>query len=92
MKEPTEPEPLAWEETTEDHYFDMLGVLPPAVQKGSDFLVGEPQRHRRCRITNRITPAFDGFIKRGGKCYATSAAVTPLEFDLMRSSLDKQIP
>jgi hypothetical protein len=30
-----------WEETTEDHYYDMLGAVPPFLRSGSAFAVGE---------------------------------------------------
>jgi len=37
--------PIAWEETTQEQFDDMLGCLPPAAMKGNAFLVGEPADH-----------------------------------------------
>jgi hypothetical protein len=37
--------PSQWIETTEDMYFEMLGVLPPRKMVGDSFMVGEPLRH-----------------------------------------------
>jgi hypothetical protein len=33
---------INWIETTEDDYWDMLGVLPPERRRNGWFLVGEP--------------------------------------------------
>lgn len=36
---------MTWKRTTFERYWQMLEVLPPAVQTGAGFLVGEPWRH-----------------------------------------------
>lgn len=90
MQTATEPkveqEKISWQETTESRYDEMLGVVPPEFMEGNDFLLGEPQTHRRCRITGRVSGAYDGFTYKGGKYYATTEAVTPAEFDVLRLS------
>jgi hypothetical protein len=53
-----------WKRCTQARYWDMLEILPPAVQKSHGFLVGEPYTHRTCRITGRADqPAFSAFLE-----------------------------
>lgn len=75
-----------WEKTTEENYERMLCVLPPEFVSGMDFLLGEPQSHRRCRITGAFKAVYAGFTKRGGEYFATSEALTKPEFDVLRLS------
>jgi hypothetical protein len=37
--------PITWAECTKARYWEMLEVLPPAVQRSGGFLVGEPMDH-----------------------------------------------
>lgn len=65
---------ITWVETTEERYYEMLGVLPPASQCGGAFLVGEPMSMRNGAFT------FSAFKKENGKFYASDEAVTFKEF------------
>jgi hypothetical protein len=38
-------EPLFWKDVTEERYYEMLNVLPPAAMHAGAFLVGEPYDH-----------------------------------------------
>lgn len=40
-----EASPTDWIPTTENMYWEMLGVLPPEKMIGTNFLVGEAMRH-----------------------------------------------
>lgn len=51
--------------TTEERYYDMLGVLPPADRTGSGFLVGEPYDHRPCRVNSTVQPTYQAFFQSG---------------------------
>lgn len=68
--------PIEWSEVTEDKYDDMLNVLPPAAWVNGRFLVGEPWDHHA--LSGR--PRYAAFVKRGGKCYASSRPITVKEF------------
>ena len=76
------PEPDAmvtavkWVPTTEKHYYDMLGVLPPASYgDGGAFQVGEPMDHKGGRLT------FSSFKMEGDDNYFESEeALTFKEF------------
>jgi hypothetical protein len=61
---------IRWIETTEERYYEMLGVLPPASQAGAAFQVGEPMNHETGR------PTFATFCERDGKFYESEDAVT----------------
>lgn len=67
---------IKWVEISEDHYWAMLEVLPPAAQKAGGFLVGEPTDHHA--VTG--APRFSAFIKRGGKHFESSRPLTRKEF------------
>lgn len=82
---------ISWKRTTEKIYDYALGVVPPEVMAGGDFLLGEPQSHRRCSVGLEITPVFDGYAQRGDKFYATSEPVSAAEFVAARQKLDEAI-
>lgn len=67
---------VTWSEVSEEKYFDMLEVLPPAFQRGGAFLVGEPQDHHA--VTGR--PRFDAFKAVGKKYFTASRPMTVKEF------------
>lgn len=67
---------VTWSEVSEEKYFDMLEVLPPAFQRGGAFLVGEPQDHHA--VTGR--PRFDAFKMIDKKYFAASRPMTVKEF------------
>jgi hypothetical protein len=71
---------MTYETTTEDRYWYMLEVLPPASQTKWGFLVGEPVNHRKCTVLHRIMPTYDAFFEVNGKYYASKAPMTPTEF------------
>lgn len=67
---------VTWTETTEEQYWEMLEVLPPACMRGGGFLVGEPCDHHA--VSGK--PRFQAFIKHGGKHYAASRPMTRDEY------------
>lgn len=50
-------------EVTEQHYYEMLEVLPPEALCKNAFLVGEPYSH-----VNGV-PVFAGYVCKGDKYY-----------------------
>lgn len=71
---------IEWERTTQERFDEMLGMLPPAVQTGKGFLVGEPMIHRTCRHLGRTEPAFTAFIELGGAYFKAKEPLTIAEF------------
>ncbi len=77
---------VTWIETTEERYYDMLGVLPPASQgsmlraNANGFQVGEATDHNE-----RGQPTFATFKEESGKFYESSEALTFREFKAMFS-------
>jgi hypothetical protein len=67
-------------DTTEERYFEMLGVLPPEAYGAGGFLVGEPVNHRNCEISGRLAPTFDAFFSIGDQYYASDEPMTVKEF------------
>lgn len=70
----------AFKEVDEARYYEMLGVLPPALWIDKGFLAGEPFDHRRCKATGRFTASFAAFIRHRGKYYESEEAMTAPEF------------
>jgi hypothetical protein len=52
-----------WKRVSGERFEEMLCILPPAVQTGAGFLVGEPETHRGCAATGRFAPAFAAFVE-----------------------------
>jgi len=69
-----------FKEVGEARYFEMLGVLPPALWIDKGFLVGEPFDHRQCKATGRFTASFAAFIRHRGTYYESEEAMTAAEF------------
>jgi hypothetical protein len=70
-----------WVETTEERYYEMLGVLPPECWTSLGFLVGEPMDH-----DNHGRPRFSAFIKMDGKFYEGKQAMTGVAFRALSNS------
>jgi hypothetical protein len=68
--------PVAWEETTEERYHEMLNVLPPEMHRNGAFLVGEASDHSAS--TGRAR--YAAFKHRGAKYYAATRPLTRVEF------------
>jgi hypothetical protein len=66
---------MIWKPCTEERYDEMLGILPPALQTGFGFLVGEPYDHNR-----QGQPRFAAFIICGDKFYESDTPLTRREF------------
>ena len=74
---------ITWIETTEERYYEMLGVLPPASQGSMigahGFQVGEPTDHNE-----RGEPTFASFKEEvrvmGSKFYESAESLTFREF------------
>lgn len=54
-----------WIETTDDRYWQMLEMLPPACHRSVGFLVGEPYDHARCTITGLLKMRYTAFARVG---------------------------
>ena len=68
--------PIVWEETTEERYFEMLEVLPPALMASGGFLVGEAYDHD----AGNGQPRFQAFRKRSGAFEVANRPMTVSEF------------
>ena len=68
-------ETIEWKETTEERFWEMLGVLPPAIMLKGAFLVGEPYDHNDIGY-----PRFQGFRQEGEKFFESSRPITHAEF------------
>ena len=68
--------PISWSETTEAEYWDMLGVLPPAIYEKGGFMVGEAYDHDA--ITNQ--PRYSAYRKRGEVFERASRPLTIAEY------------
>ena len=71
---------LKWKQTTKERFWEMLGVLPPTIQTGAGFLVGEPWRHRICAVSHTVEPAFQAHVQIGEKYYEADQPITIAEF------------
>ena len=67
---------ITWKQTTEEKYWEMLEVLPPATMTGLGFLVGEPLTHGSCPITGKFGPLFEAYAQVGPEYYVASAPMT----------------
>ena len=66
---------------TEERYWEMLEILPPAIMDGKGFMVGEPWTHRQCTVTGRDDrPTFAAFFKSGEKFFETVEPMTVAEY------------
>ena len=77
--------PITWTETTEEKFWDMLEVLPPAARFNGGFLVGEPWDHHA--ITGQ--PRFAAYREQFDKFYVASRPMTRTEF---RAELNTLLP
>lgn len=68
--------PGHWEPCTEERYWEMLEVLPPAAQRKGAFLVGEALDHHAKSGHGR----FDAFKQEGENFFAFSRPMTRAEF------------
>lgn len=50
---------MQWKRIDESRYWDMLGALPPAVQTGLGFLLGEAWTFKNCSVSGK--PSCDAF-------------------------------
>jgi len=81
---------------TEERYWYMLEIVPPAIMDGKGFCVGEPYSHRECTATHKYDqPTFSAFFQLGSKYYEAAEpmtlgeykAITPAIFhELVRSA------
>lgn len=56
---------MTWLDSTQERYWYMLEVLPPAAQLPSGFLVGEPADHRTCQVTGKVLPRYEAYVNCG---------------------------
>jgi hypothetical protein len=73
---------MQFKNSTETKYWEMLGMLPPAIQTGHGFLVGEPMNHN-----SKGEPCFTAFVeKAGGQFFESKQAMTVDEFKALNVS------
>jgi hypothetical protein len=73
---------MLFKKSTEEKYWEMLGMLPPAAQTGYGFLVGEPLNHN-----SKGEPCFTAFVeKAGGKFFESVGPMTVAEFKALNVS------
>lgn len=70
------PSTYQWTETTEEHYTEMLGMLPPATMTDYGFLVGEAVDHHPILGT----PRFAAFIQLGARFFMCRNPMTRHQF------------
>lgn len=73
---------MKWFFSTDDRYWEMLGMLPPACQRDIGFLVGEPYDHGRCTASGLIKPRYTAFvwIRSLGWIFESEGPMTVAEF------------
>ena len=69
-----------WKPIDEADYDDALGMLPPALQTGIGFLMGEPATHRTCSVHGGVKPTFAAFIHKGERFFKADRPLTIAEF------------
>lgn len=67
---------VTWLQTTEERYWEMLEVLPPAYMGNGGFMVGEPTDHHA--VNGR--PRFAAFKQKGDQYWESSRPMTIQEF------------
>jgi hypothetical protein len=72
--------PIIWDETTEERYWLMLEVLPPALMLSGAFLVGEPMDHH----AGTGKPRYEAYRKIGEKYLVASR---PLQCSELRKEV-----
>lgn len=75
--------PVEWSETTEEQYWEMLEVLPPACMLAGSFLVGEPWDHH----AGSGLPRFQAYLKQGDKYLVSNRPLTVTEFKSIVTAL-----
>lgn len=66
--------------TTKEHFYNLLGALPPAAYHAGGFLVGEPVSARRCTVTGKGAATYDAFFEVDDIYLQTTEPVTMAEF------------
>jgi hypothetical protein len=72
---------IEWIETTEEKYYEMLGVLPPAWLTQDSFLVGEPYDHHAVSGA----PRFAAYIHFGKRYLTSNRPMTIKEFKSIKA-------
>ena len=71
---------ITWKKTTQEKYWEMLEILPPAAMTTLGFLVGEPADHRACPVTGNFGARFEAFVKVGDQYFVASEPMTVTGF------------
>ena len=78
------PKQTTWKQVTENRYWEMLGVVPPAMYIRMGFLVGEPMSHRICTVSGKEAETFTAFIENRDGFYECTEALTAAEFKAVK--------
>jgi hypothetical protein len=70
-----------WKKTTEERYYEMLGIVPPAEMTGLGFLVGEAMDHN-----SRGRPRYAAFARVNELFYEADEPLTVAEFRAVKST------
>jgi hypothetical protein len=81
---------VTWNKIDEETYDDALGVVPPAIQTGNGFQMGEPATHRVCEIHGKMAPTFHAYLAIFGAFYKAGRPLTISEF--IEVSLHPELP
>lgn len=65
---------------TEEHYYNMLEVLPPAMMHDGAFLVGEPVNHKFCVYANDYAATYDCYAIASDGSYLGIGAISKAMF------------
>lgn len=65
---------------TEEHYYNMLEVLPPEMMYDGAFLVGEPMNSKYCIYAKGVVEYFDCYAKASDGSYLGIGAVSKAMF------------
>lgn len=89
---PPEPKPIlpqgfALLPSTEDAYWQALEALPPALQLGGAFLLGEPYDHRLCCVTGKVYPSWHLHVEHDRDVFLRgSVPITIPEFRALKAT------
>lgn len=71
----------SWTPVPASRAWEMLNIVPPALQNAVGFLVGEPMSHRTCRVTGKAyQPTYAAFAEGEAGAWEADEALTRAEF------------
>jgi hypothetical protein len=77
QKAKSQDTPVGWIEVTEEHWIEMLEILPPMMYDGNSFLVGEPTDHH----AETGFPRYSCLTIKNDKHYQSDRPMTIREYN-----------